>query len=143
MIGPAGSMSPLVEGRRVSVDAGAASQQTQQPAAPAEQSAAPAFETYYNPVMSVDPSGVLIVQYRDPSGDVRLQIPSEQALKAYESKAAQQPETKAAEPQAADARATAAPQPQPQPQSQPPVPADRDAIAGATKPTGESIGISA
>lgn len=141
MIGPAGSMSPLVEGRRVSVEAGAASQQTQQPAT--EPSAAPASETYYNPVMSVDPSGVLIVQYRDPSGDVRLQIPSEQALKAYESKAAQQPETKAAEPQAADARATAATQPQPQPQSQPPVPAARDAIGGAAKPTGESIGISA
>lgn len=36
-----------------------------------------------NPLTSVDPSGLVVVQYRNDSGEVRLQMPSESVVRAY------------------------------------------------------------
>lgn len=36
-----------------------------------------------NPIISVEMSGLVVVQYRDDAGDVRLQMPSESVVRAY------------------------------------------------------------
>lgn len=38
---------------------------------------------HINPTISVDPSGVVLVQYRDVGGDLRLQVPAESVVRAY------------------------------------------------------------
>lgn len=50
------------------------------PATAAEQVAEPLV----NPVVSIDATGLVVVQYREDNGEIRLQIPSEGAVRAYE-----------------------------------------------------------
>ncbi len=47
---------------------------------PAEQTAEPLV----NPVVSIDSSGLVVVQFREGNGEVRFQIPSEDVVRAYE-----------------------------------------------------------
>ena len=52
---------------------------------PAPQSAEPAKKPYVNPQFQVDPHhGVVILEYRDATGKVVRQVPSEYQLKSYQ-----------------------------------------------------------
>lgn len=60
---------------------------------------------FHNPVMSIDASGVVVVQVRDShTGEVKVQIPSEKVLKAYRYASAEAVPV----PQESDAAAAAA-----------------------------------
>lgn len=53
----------------------------------ADKSAAPLV----NPIVTVDASGLILVQYRNDSGDVRLQVPSESVVRAYRQRGTDDP----------------------------------------------------
>lgn len=46
-----------------------------------------------NPIVSVDASGLVVVQYRNDGGEVRLQLPSESVVRAYRQRHTDAPET--------------------------------------------------
>ncbi len=97
-----------------------------------------------NPVVTIDASGLVLVQYRNDGGEVRLQVPSESVVRAYRQRGPDEPEapspgsTETQGPAAAD---QAAPAPAPTPPAVTPPMAAAQAAA-PTPPPARSAGVS-
>lgn len=102
-----------IDTSRVAVEIPAPHEAQRVPPAPAAESVdAPrkGVAPLVNPIISVEMSGLVVVQYRDDAGEVRLQMPSESVVRAYRRRST--PEAEQPPRDAAPATAgTPAPQP--------------------------------
>ena len=92
-----------IDTSRVSVEARAPHEAQRVAPAPQAESADTAKYAgpLVNPIISVDASGLVVVQYRNDSGEVRLQVPSESVVRAYRQRSPEADEPQPAPPRQA------------------------------------------
>ncbi|GEM_PF-3207926 len=90
-----------IDTSRVSVEARAPHEAQRVPAAQhAESVSEPKYAgPLVNPIISVDASGLVVVQYRNDTGEVRLQVPSESVVRAYRQRSPETDQPQQAPPQ--------------------------------------------
>lgn len=92
-----------IDTSRVSVEARAPHEAQRVAPAPHAESAdtAKSAGPLVNPIISVDASGLVVVQYRQDNGEVRLQVPSESVVRAYRQRSPEADEPQQAPPRQA------------------------------------------